>query len=160
MTASYTPLFAETDFRAAVDTVLQQAKHELLVFDRDLTPLRLEERHRIELLTGFLTGAPARSIRIVIHDPDTVQRFSPRLMQLIERYSHAIACRQTPDNLRQLADGHLIADNTHGVRRFQFDQPRSALILDDQRYLQPWRQRFEELWETSNSCLMGTATGL
>ena len=160
MTASYTPLFAETDFRTAIDRVLSQAQHELLVFDRDLTPLRLEEHHRIKLLADFLTKSPIRSIRIVVHDPDTVERSSPHLMQLIAHHSHTITCRQTPDNLRQLADGHLIADKNNGVRRFQFDQPRSALILEDANYLQPWRQRFEDLWQSSSSCLLPTTTGL
>jgi hypothetical protein len=74
-------------------------------------------------------------------------------MQLIARFSHMVEVRQSPDNLRHLADSHLLADDAHAVRRFHIDQPRSALVIDDPAYVHPWRQRFEELWDLSHPCL-------
>jgi len=99
-------------------------------------------------------------IRIVLHDPGPLERDAPRMMQLISRFSHVIYARRSPDNLRHLADTHLLADESHGVRRFHVDHPRSALILDDPDYINPWRQRFEELWELSHPCLTVNITGL
>ena len=160
MSSSYTLLTSETDYRHACDTVLGQSGREILIFDRDLAALRLEETARLEALVRFLQSGSGCRLRVVLHAPEHIERKSPRLMQVIARFSHAIEVRQSPDNLRHLADTHLLIDDVHGVRRFHVDQPRSALILDDPAYLHPWRQRFEELWELSRPCLMINTTGL
>lgn len=160
MNAPYTLLTSEAEYRQACDTVLGRAQRELLILDRDLGALQLESRARLDLLSGFLQGDALRKVRIVLHDPEPVERAAPRLIQLIVRFSHVIEVRQSPDNLRHLADTHLLADGCHGVRRFHIEQPRSALILDDRTYIHPWQQRFEELWQLSHPCLRINTTGL
>lgn len=160
MNSHYQLLTSEAEYRQACDTVLGRARHEILIFDRDLAALRLDEKARLDLLAGFLQGQVPRHLRMVLHKPETPMRNSPRLMQLIQRFSHAIEVRQSPDNLHYVADTHILADEEHGVRRFHVDQPRSALVLDDPAYLSPWRQRFEELWALSQPCLTLNTTGL
>lgn len=160
MAPSYQLLTSEADYRQACDMVFGKAQRELLFFDRDLAALRLEAKDRTDALTRFLHDDSLRRIRIVLHDPAALERKAPRLMQFFARFSHVVEVRQTPDNLRHLADTHVLADEAHGVRRFHVDQPRSALILDDPAYLSPWRLRFEELWELSHTCLRATTTGL
>lgn len=160
MSRAYTLLASEAAYRQAADTVLALAEREILIFDRDLAALRLDEKARLEVLAGLLQKKAMRRIRIVLHTPEPVERNAPRLCQLIERFSHVVDVRQTPENLRHLADTHMIADDKNGLRRFHVDQPRSALIQDDHEYLQPWRQRFEELWELSHPCLTGITTRL
>jgi hypothetical protein len=160
MSPAYTLLTSEAEYRQACDTVLRLAQHQILIFDRDLAALRLEEMARLELLADFLQRDRLRRIRMVLHDPDRLERQAPRLRQLIARFSQCVEVRQSPDNLRDLQDTHVLADDSHGVRRFHIDQPRSALIVDDAVYLQPWRMRFEELWELSQPCLRINTTGL
>ena len=160
MSPAYTLITSEAGYRQACDAILGRAQHEILIFDRNLAALRLEEKARLETLVNFLQMDGLRRIRVVLHDPDPVARHAPRLMQLIARYPHVIEVRQSPDNLRHLADTHVLADESHGVRRFHVDQPRSALIVDDPAYIHPWRQRFEELWELSYPCLRINPTGL
>lgn len=160
MSAFYTPLSSEIEFRTALDTVLPLASRELLIFDRDLASLKIDDAIRIELITGVLTQNPNCRIRIVVHNPLPAQQSAPRFMKFLVRFSHAIACRQSPENLLHLADSHIIADDACGLRRFQSGQPRSALILNDANYLRPWCQRFEELWEVSSQCLSADTTGL
>ncbi len=160
MSPAYTLLTSEAGYRQACNTILGRAEHEILIFDRDLASLRLEERTRLEALTNFIRMDKLRRIRVVLHDPGPVERNSPRLMQFVARFSHVVEVRQSPDNLRHLADTHVLADEGHGVRRFHVDQPRSALILDDPDYINPWRRRFEELWELSQPCLQLNTTGL
>lgn len=158
MSPAYTLLTSETEYRQACDTVLALAEREILIFDRDLAPLRLEEKTRVEALENFLHTDGLRRIRVVLHDTEPLRRDAPRLTQLIARFSHVVDVRQSPDNLRQLADTHVLADENHGVRRFHVDQPRSALVVDDRTYIHPWRQRFEELWQLSHPCLSLNAT--
>ena len=160
MSAQYHLLTSEADYRKACDTVIGRAQRQIAVFDRNLVPLRLNESSRIEMLSTFIQADPTRRIRIVLHEPDNLEKNVPRLFRLMARFSHAIDVRQSPDNLRHLADTHVLADDEHGVRRFQFDLPRSALILDDPTYISPWRLRFEELWELSHPCLKVNTTGL
>lgn len=160
MNTAYTLLTSETEYRQACDTVLSRAEREILIFDHDLARLRIEDKARIEALAAFLRIDTGRRIRIVLHDPAPVERDAPRLMQLLSRFPLGLTVRQSPDNLRHLADTHLLADTAHGVRRFHVSQPRSALILDDQAYIYPWRQRFEELWDLSHPCLSINTTGL
>jgi hypothetical protein len=160
MNSPYTLLTSETEYRDACDTVLGRAQREILIFDRDLAALQFERKARLDLVTGFLLADALRRIRIVLHDPAPLERDMPRLVQLIARFSHAIELRQSPDNMRHLADTHLLADSCHGVRRFHVDQPRSAIILDDRTYIHPWQQRFEELWQLSHPCLRLNTTGL
>jgi hypothetical protein len=160
MNPAYTLLTSEAGYRQACDTVLGRAEREILIFDRDLRGLQLEHKPRLGSLVTFLATDHLRRIRVVLHDPAPLHRQAPRLMQLIARFSHMIDVRQSPDNLRHLADAHLLADDAHGVRRFHIEQPRSALVLDDPAYIHPWRQRFEELWELSHPCLQFNTTGL
>lgn len=158
--AKYRMLTTEGDYRQACDTVIGVAQREILIFDRNLFALRLGDPTRIERLTDFLKADGTRRIRIVLHDPDDLEKNVPRLVQMLARYSHAVEVRQSPDNLRHLADTHLLADEGHGVRRFQFDLPRSALVLDDPAYISPWRLRFDELWALSLPCLKINTAGL
>jgi hypothetical protein len=160
MNPAYTLLTSEAEYRQACDTVLGRAEREILIFDRDLRGLQLDHKPRLESLVTFLATDHLCRIRVVLHDPGPLHHQAPRLMQLIARFSHLIDVRQSPDNLRHLADAHLLADDAHAVRRFHFDQPRSALVLDDPAYVHPWRQRFEELWGLSHPCLQLNTTGL
>ncbi|MBK7022330.1 MAG: hypothetical protein IPH41_02010 [Sulfuritalea sp.] len=160
MNPSYQLLTSEAGYRRACDTVLGRAERELLIFDRDLRSLQLDDHTRLQSLSDFLASDRLRRIRIVLHDPGPLHRQAPRLMQLIARFSHMVDVRQSPDNLRHLADSHLLADDAHAVRRFHIEQPRSALVIDDPAYVHPWRQRFEELWELSHPCLQLNTTGL
>ncbi len=160
MNPAYTLLTSEAEYRQACDTVLTRAQREILIFDRDLAALRLEESARLGALASFLQQGPRSRIRMVLHDTGPLERSAPRLMRLIARFSHVIDVRQSPDNLRHLSDTHLLADESHGVRRFHADQARSALVLDDPAYVSPWRQRFEEIWTLSHPCLRMHTTGL
>lgn len=160
MDPNYQLLTSEAGYHQACDTVLNRAKREILIFDRDLVALKFEDTARLATLADFLRADGMRRIRMVLHDPGPLERNLPRLTRLIFRFSHVIEVRQSPDNLRHLADTHLLADESHGVRRFHVDQPRCALILDDPAYINPWRQRFEELWELSHPCLRVNTTGL
>ncbi len=160
MDSPYTLLTSEAEYRQACDKVMSHAQRELLIFDRDLAALQLDRKARLDLLAGFLQADHLRRIRIVLHDPAPLERDVPRLLQLIARFSHMIEARQSPDNLRHLADTHLLADGRHGVRRFHADQSRSAIILNDRASIHPWQQRFEELWQLSHPCLRLNTTGL
>lgn len=158
--SSYSQLTGEMEYRQAIDTVLLKAERELALFDYDLAALRLEEPTRIAMLTDFLQRSPNAILRIVVHDAQPMNTRMPRFMRLATLHSTRVQARGSPDNLRHLADSHLLADTVHGVRRFHRDHMRCALLLDNPTEIQPWQQRFESLWELSQPCLSINTTGL
>ena len=97
-------------FQRAVGTVLSLAKKEICVFDADLRNLEFDARVRADMISAFLAGGRDRSVRMVLHELDHVNRNSPRLMGLLKRYSHCFSIRQTPESLRNLADAFVLAD--------------------------------------------------
>lgn len=160
MEPAYKLITSEADYRDACDAILARAEREILIFDRDLAAPQLNRKARVDALAAFLTADRLRRIRIVLHDSAALERDMPGLVQLFLRFSHAIEVRLSPDNLRHMADTHLLADGRHGVRRFHADQPRSAIIVADEAYIHPWRQRFEELWQLSRPYTGLATTGL
>ncbi|HEY8856650.1 MAG TPA: hypothetical protein VIM43_04750 [Rugosibacter sp.] len=160
----YTLLTGETEYRAAVDAILDSAMSHMAIFDRDLAALRLQEPQRLAKLASFLhaqsSGERNKKLRIVIHQTHLLDSHLPQLITLFTRYAHTVDLRQSPDHLRQLADTHILADACHGVRRFHIDHARCALIQADPVAIHPWQQRFEELWGLSLPCLKVNTTGL
>lgn len=144
----------------AVGTVLSVAKREISVFDADIATLGLDTRARADAIAAFLAGGRDRSLRIVLHDLDHVNRYSPRLMGLLKRYSHCFAIRQTPESLRNLTDSFVLADGVNGVVRFHTDHFRGKLLLERPIEVHDWQQRFENLWLESIPGVSASHLGL
>jgi hypothetical protein len=151
---------SEAGYRQAIDITLSTACQEIRIFDRDLERMGLEEPARAGLLAAFLAGDKDRRIRIVVRNPEPLQRRFPRLLALIRRHSQAVEIRQTPDHLQGLADCEILADKKHGTLRTHADHPRGKRISDDPKEVHPWWQRFDELWDASQPCSPATSIGL
>lgn len=158
--SSSEPFASEAGYLQAVDGVLLGAVRELRLFDRDLIRLNLNTPTRIEHLTRFLSAGPTQRLSIVLHDPGPVERDQPRLVNLLRRFSPAIEFRQSPENLRHLADCLLLADKRDAVVRFHADHPRGKTLRHSPPEVHPYWQRFGELWELSAPCLSATVLGL
>ena len=151
---------SEAGFRQALDTAIAAAGHEIRVFDRDLSRMRLEERSRAEALENFLAADREHRLRIVLHDPEAMEQKCPRLLALRRRFSLTLEIRQSPDQLRHLADSFLLADHAHAAVRFHVDHARGRLMLDAAEDVHPFWKRFDDLWEVSLPCLPATRLGL
>lgn len=147
-------------YQKAVGTVLSTAKKEICVFDADIKNLEFDTRARADAITAFLAGGRDRSLRIVLHELDHVNRYSPRLMGLLKRYSHCFSIRQTPEPLRNIADAFVLADGVSGVIRFHADHFRGKLLLEQPVEVHDWQQRFEGLWLESIPGTSATYLGL
>lgn len=151
---------SETAYREAIAATIALAQRELFIFDQDLLAMGLEQPGSIALLTGFVAADRHRRIRCIVHDPDPMQRFAPRWLDLLRRYGHAIDIRRTPERLRHLSDRWLLADAQHATLRFHADHARGKWISDDSEEVRPWWQRGEELWAESDPCSPADVTGL
>lgn len=151
---------ARAAYLQAVDAVLDAAKKEICIFDADLMNLEFERRPRADRIAGFLAGGPDRSLRIVVHDPDFLNRNSPRMAGLLKRYGHCFAIRQSPESLRNLTDSFLLADGESGAIRFHADHFRGKLLLGQPVAVHDWYRRFEDLWMESIPGVAATHLGL
>lgn len=148
------------DLQLAVDRLLALAEREILVFDDDLARFKLDDGPRLEHLKRLLQPRRPDCLRIALQKASTLQRSSPRLMRLLADYSGCMTVLETPDHLNHLRDSMLLVDGRHGIVLFDRNQPRSKLLVDETRELEPYLQRFEELWQEGGSPLSATTLGL
>lgn len=149
---------SEAGYAAAIDALLAAVRQSVRVFDHALIGMGLEQPGRCATLGRILSAQG--SLRMVLHDPQPLERGMPRLLSLLRRHSERMEVRQSPKQLRHLSDCFLLGDMEHGVLRFHARHARGRYLLDDAEALQPWHQRFEELWEAATPCLAATRLGL
>lgn len=148
------------DFQLAVDRLLALAEREILVYDDDLARFKLEGGPRLDCLKRLLQPRRQNCLRIALQKASTLQRSSPRLMRLLADYSGCMTVLETPDHLNHLRDSMLLVDGRHGIVLFDRNQARLKLLVDETRELEPYLQRFEELWQEGGSPLSATTLGL
>jgi hypothetical protein len=150
----------EAGFQRALDRLLAAPGRELRVFDPDLQALRLNSAPRVAQLAQFLAASRTRRILIVLHDPDHVTKYCPRMMALLARYSHAIQINRTHEEIRDLQDSFLVIDQQHYLRRPVAQFFRGALGLYDETEALAMRARFQEIWSASFPGVASTTLGL
>jgi hypothetical protein len=147
--AQNTILLGELDYRAAIDIVIAQAEHELLIFDQDLALGDYASLKRTELIRTFLTKAPSNKVVIVLQDARYFMHSCPRLFSLLEMYGHKMTVYETDNAAKVAKDCFLVADQSHYIRRFHIDQARFKYALNDIDTSAMLNLRFEELLQAA-----------
>ena len=150
----------EGEFQQAVDRLLEQPGRELRIFDPDLASLRLSSPARIARLEKFLRFSRTRRIYIVVHHTEPLTRRSPRMMELLKLFTHAIQINQTHEEIRNLQDAFMVLDAQHYLRRPVADFLRGAIALNDDTEALAMRSRFQEIWSSSFPGVSSATLGL
>jgi len=158
--AVYERFDSKAGFQAAVERLLAQGGRDLRIFDPDGDALRLNDLARIELLERFLLASRTRRLYLVLHDTDHLTRRCPRMLLLLERFSHAIQINRTGEEIRELQDAFLVLDAAHFVRRPVATRFRGAIGLYDENEGLAMRGRFLEIWAASYPAVSSTTAGL
>lgn len=148
------------DYRQQILTLVQLTRIELDIFDPDLKETGLHSGAGADALTELLSGRRNIRIRMVLHNPDYIERNCPRVMGLLAHYGHALFVRQSPEDLRSLTDCFIAADGQHAAIRFHVDHARGKLLVGQGDEVRNWQQRFEQLWEISSPAIAVTTLGL
>lgn len=142
-----------------VDEVITLAQHDVRIFEQRLgTSYNASARH--EALRQFLLASRRNRVRIVVHDASTIGRFCPRMEQLMRSFSHAVSIHETQLQAKGVYDPFVVADETHSVRRFHFDDLRGLFAKDDPIEAHTLVERFEEIWEASAPAVTANTLGL
>jgi hypothetical protein len=150
----------EAGYGKAIDTIISAAQRQICIFDSNLARLHLEQMQRVVALSRFLSGSRSARLRIVLHDTLLLENRLPRFLTMLGRYGHANEVRRASDDLRNLADCFLIADDGFAVVRFHAAHPRGKIIFGNASETADLRDRFEQLWGRSSQCSITSAFGL
>lgn len=159
-TSEYRRLEGPLEYEQAINLIIQQARHELRIFDYDLRSEGYNSPQRFELLQSFLLASRTNRLAIVLHDTRYLTSECPRMMNLLRQFSHAINVYQTTAEARTATDPFIIADDAHFLHRFHYDHPRAALSLSDKEAALNLIRRFNEIQELSEPAAPPTTLGL
>jgi len=157
---SETRFESRTDYRLAIDQIIASANTQICIFDPDLLTPDFNDKARAESLAEFLSSGTVHNLRIVLHNTQHVIQRCPRIISLLKQFSHCFSIRETPDNLKKLADCFVLGDTTSVVVRFHTDYLRGKILMSEPEEVLGWATRFEELWAESLPAVPATQIGL
>lgn len=146
-----------SDYQAAVERLLAMASRKISIYDEDLTTLKLESAPCQTDLRRVLQDGQSDALRIALRNAGLLRQRHPALLNLLTIYSHRAAAQQTPEHIAHLRDSMIIVDDRHALVRFDRDQARSKLLIDEAEELRPYLARFEEIWSAGGEPI-GTST--
>ena len=156
----HTALNGSADYIAALDTLCGLAQHSLCVFEKNFEDIGFNSEARHDTLRHFLLASPANRLHLLAHDARPIVQHCPRLMLLLRQFSHSMHIYQTPPHLLHLTEPFAVADESHYVRRFHFDDSRGIFAQNDGEGARILKSRFTEMWAPSHPALSATTTGL
>lgn len=148
-----------SDYQMALDRILVLTTENIAIYDEDLETLALEGR-RLNYLLAVVNTGKVGALRIAVRNANPMQSRQPRLLALLSTYSHHAAAQQTPEHLAHLRESMVVVDNKHALIRFDRDQPRCKLILDDTEAVRPYLLRLDEIWREGGNPTTSHALGL
>jgi hypothetical protein len=154
-----TKLEGNSEYEAAIDTLLARSGRKLRIFERQLGK-GYNSSHRHDLLRHFLLAGRGHCIQIVLHDATTLQRDCPRMVLLLRQFSHVVGIHETEPQARGVYDPFSVIDERDYVHRFHYDGARGLLGLNDPQGALVFVQRFEEIWAASTPAASATTLGL
>lgn len=155
-----TLLTLRSEYALGYDRLFALARRELRIFDPDLSELDINSSPRIEAVANFLRSSRTHRILIALHDVEHVTKRCPRLITLLGSYPAGISIHRTLGDAAKVQDCFVLADGEHLIRRPVTKQPRGVLVLNDPKECQPMRERFDEIWESSEPGVSANTTGL
>ena len=159
-TLQHTKLDGITDYTAALDTLCGLAQHNLYLFEKNFDGMGFNSEARYTTLRNFLLANPAHRLFVLAHDTHYLSTLCPRMLMLLRQFGTSLFIHQTAQHLRSFSEPFSVADDSHFVRRFHFDDPRGILAQNDPEGARALKSNFMEMWASSHPAISGTTTGL
>jgi hypothetical protein len=153
------PLSGTKEYEEAVDRVIDSAVCTVRVFDNILSA-GFNSAQRYAALRRLLLSSRRSALRIVVHEPRSLDRNCPRLLALLRQFGHLVQIHETHPAAKAVYDPFVIADERGYVRRFHFDQTPGTCAIEDPIGARALIDRFEEIWEASSPAVNATTLGL
>ena len=108
----------------------------------------------------MLQSAQPGAIRIALRNPEPLRRTQMHLIELLAVHAHVITIQETSQELSKLRDSMILLDEQHGLIRFDQEQARSKLLINESDELRPYMLRFDEIWKSQSVVISATSLGL
>lgn len=148
------------DYQAAIDRLLALASRKICIYDQDIQPLKLESPARLVALQRVLQGPDRDALQIALRDGTALRRDHPLLGRLLTTYGHHAQVQQTAEQLAHLRDSMILVDGKHALIRFDRDQARSKLLIDEADEIRPYLVRFAEILAEGGEPITTSTLGL
>ena len=155
-----TIIVGEHEYIACLDTVIGQAKQQLLIFDQDLSTGDYSSIKRYQLIHDFLSRNTTSTLTIILHDTTLFTTQCPRLFNLLTTFGHKMTVYETNDHAKIAKDCFVLADDASYIRRFHIDQSRFKFMLEDKETTASLKNRFDELLQETTHSVSVTKLGL
>lgn len=159
-TLQHTKLDGIVEYRDALDHLCKLTRHELYLFEKDYDGLGYNGEARYETLRLFLLANPNNRLYVLAHDVRYLSTQCARMTMLLRQFGHSMHIHQTPRHLQHITEPFAVADDSHYVRRFHFDDPRGIFARSDPEYARMLKSRYLEMWASSHPATSATTLGL
>jgi hypothetical protein len=157
--AQYRRFEGMREYEALIDSLIPQTQRTIRVFDRTLSgAYNSPARH--EALRAFLLASRVNRLFVVVHEPDSIARVCPRMVDLVRQFTGAVRIHQTLRPAKQVYDPFAVFDASHYVHRFHYAHLRAAHGTHDVIGARELLDRFDEIWEASAPAVTGGTSGL
>jgi len=157
---SYRRISGTAESLEAIDQVIATAHTTLRLFDVTLANRGFNSIKRTEVLREFLLAGRAHRLLIALHEPETLDRDCPRLLQLLRQFPMSIEIHRTLAQARTALDPFIVADDHSVWHQLHYQQPRAIVALHSPVDASPIQQRFDEIWDQSELAVSATTAGL
>ena len=156
----HTQFDGATDYIEALDTVCALATRTLCIFENDFSDIGFNSEKRYDILHRLLVSSPVNRLYLLAHDTRYLAQNCPRMTMLLRQFSHNMQIYRTPQHLLNISEPFAVADETHYVRRFHFDDTRGILAQNDPQGALALHSQFMEIWSASRPGVSASTTGL
>jgi hypothetical protein len=157
--AEYRRFEGMREYEAVIDSTIPQTLRTIRIIDRALSR-SYNTPERYERLRQFLLASRVNRLMIALHEAARLERECPRMLELMQQFSHAISIRETLRPAKLVYDPFVIFDASHYVHRFHYDHLRAAHGSNDVLGAQQLIDRFSEIWEACGPPLSRHVSGL
>lgn len=156
----HTHLDGIKDYTSALDTLCGLAQHNLSLFESNYEGLGFNSESRYETLRHFLLINPVNRLHVLAHDTAYLTTLCPRMINLLRQFDNRMFIHRIAKNRQLSSAPFCVADNTHYVRRFHFDDPRGILAINDPSNARALESLYQQMWSASHSSVLTTTLGL
>ncbi len=159
----YQVMDTRAEAREAIRRVIKHAKQSLVIFDR--TPETLKERElgrpeSIEILRQLMLRDRNHRVRIALNETLAIESELPRLVALLSQFGSQLQIHRTVGVAREIQDVLMLADSDAVWRKPVATHPRSIVSIGHIVDIEPYVQRFEEIWLSSEPAVSDRMAGL
>ena len=148
------------EYAAALDSLLQQASHQIRIYDWDLSDGGYKQSARIDILNRFCRQGIGHQVRILLADDAYLTRYAGQMMHLLTVWGHVLEIRVRDSEPPPAQDCFVLVDESGALKRFDKDMTKGVMRLDSWGDVIDLGIRFDSEWERAPGRVTPRALGL